>query len=115
MVLLLRLLLPRLLLMPGRRLVVVVVVVPLLQLLLRLLLLHVVGCKLLAGELFEDRVVAGELVSRCCCYYGCFCHGCCYCRVGGWWWWWRWWYRYCNCTRYFSWGGELVAGELVKD
>ena len=68
---------------------VVVVVVPLLQLVLQLLLLHVVGCKLLAGELFEDGVVAEELVSGCCCYDGCFCRGCCFCLGGGWWGWWR--------------------------
>ena len=70
--------------------VVVVVVVPLLQLELRLLLLDVVGGKITAGELVEDGVAVGELVSGCCCYYGCFCRGCCYCRSGGWWWWWRW-------------------------
>ena len=49
-----------------------VVGVPLLQLLLRLLLLHVVGGELVAGELVEDGVAAGGLVSSCCCYCGCF-------------------------------------------
>ena len=54
-----------------------VVVVPLLQLLLRLLLLHVVGGKLVAGDLVEDEVAARGLVSSCCCYCGCFWRGCC--------------------------------------
>ena len=81
---LLWLLLPRLLLLPRGRLVVVMVL--LLQLLPRLLLLHVVGGKLVAGELVKDRAAAaGVLVSGCCCYCGCFCSGCCQCRGGGWW------------------------------
>ena len=58
----------RLLLMSGWQLKVVVVVVPLLQLILRLLLLDVVGGKITAGELVEDGVAVGELVSGCCCH-----------------------------------------------
>ena len=60
--------------------VVVVVVVPLLQLFPLLL----VGGELVAGELVKDGVAAGEPVSGLCCYCGCFCRGCCYCRWGGW-------------------------------
>ena len=66
----------RLPLLPRGRLKLVVVV-PLLQLLLRLLLLHVVGGELVAGELVEVEVAAGGFVSSCCCYCGCFGHGCC--------------------------------------
>ena len=54
-----------------------VVVVMLLQSLLRLLLLIVVGGELVAGELVEDGVDAGGLVSGCCCYCSYFCRGCC--------------------------------------
>ena len=56
--------LPRLLLLlPGRLPLVVVVVVRLLQLLPLLL----VGGELIAGELVEDGVAAGEFVSSCYC------------------------------------------------
>ena len=74
--------------------VVVVVVVPLLQLLPP----HLVGGELVAGELMEDSVGAGEHIAGWCCYCGCFCRGCCYCRGGGWWWSW---YVCCNCYHYF--------------
>ena len=65
MVLLLQLLLPRLLLLPRGRLVVLAV--PLLQLLALLL----VGGEFVAGELVEDGVAAGELISGSRCNCGC--------------------------------------------
>ena len=112
-VLLLWLLLPRLLLLPPRRLVVLVVL--LLQLLLPLLLLHVMGGELVAGELVEDRAAAGVLVSGCCRYCYCFCSGCCQCRGGGWWWWCL---CYCNCywgCYYYSLsGGNSLQGNLSR-
>ena len=49
------------------------VVVPLLQ----LLPLRLVREELVAGELAENGMAAGGIVSGCYCYCGFFCRGCC--------------------------------------
>ena len=44
------------------------------------------GGELVAGELVEDGVATGELISGCRCYCAYFCRGSGKCRGGGLWW-----------------------------